>query len=98
MYLIRDVFRCKPGKAKELIEKFKRTLASMEQDDGFRNPRILVDVVTTYWTVVIEAECDSLAQFENHMATFGSRTDVREAMSGYMDLVDGGHREIFRIV
>jgi hypothetical protein len=26
MFLIRDVFRCKPGKAKVLVEKFKATM------------------------------------------------------------------------
>ena len=37
MYVIRDVFHCKPGKAKDLVEKFKKTFPSMEQVDGFRN-------------------------------------------------------------
>jgi hypothetical protein len=32
------------------------------------------------------------------MASYGSRPEVREAMAGYLDLVEGGHREIFRIV
>lgn len=98
MYKVRDVFRCKPGKAKELVARFQRTVPSMEREDGFRNIQILVDVVADYWTVVVEAEFDSLDQFERHMSGFGGRTEVREAMTGYMDLVDGGHREIWRIV
>ena len=98
MYVIRDVFRCKPGKAKFLAEMFKRTIPSMEGLDGFRNCRVMVDSVAGYWTLVLETEVESLSQFEVHMASFGARPEVQEAMNGYMDLVDGGHREIFRIV
>ena len=37
MFLIRDVFRCKPGKAGALAAMFKKTVASMESQDGFAN-------------------------------------------------------------
>ena len=97
MYKVRDVFRCKPGKAKELVARLKQTIASTEREDGFRNSQVLVDVVADYWTVVWEAEFESLSQFEQHMAEYGNRAEVREAMAGYMELVDGGHREIWRI-
>lgn len=98
MFVVRDVFRCKPGKAKLVAEKLKLTIPSMEQLDGFRNCRVMVDAVADYWTVVLEAEVDSLAAFEGHMANFSARVEVRDAMAGYMELVDGGQREIFRIV
>ena len=96
--MIRDVFRCKPGKARALAEKFRETVPSMERDDGFMNCRVMTDVVGTYWTVVLQAEVDSLDRFERHMREFGARPAVRAALDGYMDLVDGGHREIYRIV
>jgi hypothetical protein len=47
---------------------------------------------------VIEADCPSLDHFERHMREFGARPEVREALEGYMDLVEGGRREIFRLV
>ena len=98
MLVIRDVFRCKPGKAGELARRLKATIPSMETHDGFRSTRVMVDLVAGYWTVVMEAEVADLAGFENHMREYSGRPEVREAMSGYMDLVEGGHREIFRIV
>jgi len=98
MFLIRDVFRCKPGKARELAEKLRATLPSSEREDGFRNCRLLIDFVATYWTVVWQAEVESLRQFEHHMDGYSGRPEVRAAMAGYLDLVDGGHREIFKIV
>ena len=98
MYLIRDVFRCRPGKAKILVEKLRATIPATQSGDGFRNCRILVDYVATYWTVVMEGEVESLEQFDHHMANYATRPEIQEAMSGYLDLVEGGHREIFRIV
>lgn len=97
MYVVRDIFRCKPGKAKELVGKFKKSIKSMEQLDGFANIRLMVDAVADYWTVVLESDVATLEQFERHMAEWGARPDVREAMEGYMELVEGGRREIFRI-
>lgn len=98
MYQVRDIFRCKPGRAKELVERFRPTIPSMESKDGFRDIRVMVDAVADYWTVVVEAHFDSLADFERHMAEFSARPEVREAMAGYMDLVEGGRREIWKLV
>lgn len=98
MYVIRDVVRCKPGKAGEIARRLKLTLPSTEAADGFRNSRVLVAFVTSYWTVMMEAEVENLAHLENHMLDYGSRPEFREAMTGYADLVEEGHREIYRVV
>jgi len=98
MYVIRDVFRCKPGKSRQLADMFKKTLNSMKGIDGFESPKVMLDFVADYWTVVLEAEAESLSKFEGHMATFSSRPEIREAMAGYMDLVLEGHREIYKLV
>lgn len=98
MLLIRDVFVCRPGKAGEVARRLQATLASSEAGDGFRNSRVLVDYVGVYWTVVMEAEAEDLGQFDHHMAHYGSRPEVREAMAGYTELVESGYREIFRIL
>ena len=97
MYKVRDFFLCKPWRAKELVALLKKTIPSTEREDGFRNAQILVDFVAEYWTVVWEAEIESLSDFEHHMANYSSRPEVQEAMAGYMELVDSGHREIWRI-
>jgi len=97
MRVIRNVFKCKPGKAKELIEKLKKANALMKDAGAVISERVLVDEVATFWTVVIETEVEDMAKFEESMKEYGSRADVQEAMAGYMDLVDGGYREIFRV-
>lgn len=98
MLLIRDVFHCKPGKAAEVARRLQRTIPSSEAEDGFRNSRVLVDYVGSYWTVVLEAEAEDLSRFDHHMSGYGSRPDVQEAMRGYTDLVTAGYREVFRIL
>ncbi len=95
MYLVRDTFNCKPGKAKDLVKKFKLTSPFMEEQH-LKNVRIMTDIVSDYWTVVLEGEVNSLAEFENHR-NFTSQQQVKEIMAGYMDLVEGGKREIFQI-
>lgn len=94
MFLIRNVFKCKPGQAKNLIESFKKSMSLME-DVKYR---ILVDHVATFWTVVLEIETEDTAAYEKQLSDYGSRTDVQEAMSGYLDSVESGYREIYRIV
>ena len=97
MFLIRNVFKCKPGKAKNLIEKLKKANELMKGAGAIMSDRVLVDEVASFWTVVIETEVEDMAKFAESMQAYGSRKDVQEAMAGYMDLVDGGYREIFRI-
>jgi hypothetical protein len=95
MYLIRDTFACKPGKAKDLVRIFKETRTIMEEHE-YKNVRILTDIVSNYWTVVLEVEVESLQDFENRRG-FTSRPEVREIMKDYMTLVTGGKREIFNV-
>jgi len=95
MYLVRDTFNCKPGMAKELVKKFKQTIPFMEEQH-LKNVKIMTDVAANYWTVVLEGEVNSLAEFENHKG-FTSQQKVKDIMAGYMDLVVGGKREIFQI-
>jgi hypothetical protein len=97
MIVIRDVFRCKPGKAKVLIEQFKTAMPLMIGEENMGKVRILVDAVSTYWTVVIESEAESLAEFEKRMSEMKPSPEAEKAMENYMDNVYGGYREIFRI-
>ena len=98
MYVVRDVFRCKPGHSKSIAERFKKSFSLMQKMKGFVSARVLVDYVTSYWTVVLEAEVESLAEFERQMTEYSNSKEFRKIMKGYMDEVDGGHREIFKIV
>ena len=97
MYLIRDVFRCKPGKAGAVAEKFKRAI-SAQTEAAPRSWRVMVDAVAAYWTVVLETEVDDLAAYERQLQDYRTNPAMQEAMAGYLDEVEGGHREIYHLV
>jgi hypothetical protein len=95
MFVIRNVFRCKPGQAKNVIEKFQKAMPMMQE---LAKQRILVDEVAGFWTVVVETEADDLSTFEKLLKERGQRPEIQEAMKGYLDSVESGYREIFRVV
>lgn len=101
MYVIREVFHCKPGKVRALVEKFQ-AMSKMMVKHGDRPMRILTDTAgERYWTLVAEMEVDSLAAFETMMATpTGGNDDSKEfekIMAGYHDLIVDGRREIYKV-
>ncbi len=96
MYLVRDVFQTKPGKAKELVNKFKKAAFYFE-GQGMKGLKVMTDIAATYWTVVLESEVEDLADFAKEVRGGTSQPEVGKIMEGYMDLVQGGHREIFII-
>ena len=95
MYLVRNVFHAKPGKAKELVSRFKEASRFM-QTEGVVRTRIMTDTVAGFWTVVSEMEVPNLATLDR-WAGSNSNPEIRDAMKDYMTLVEGGHREIFKI-
>ena len=97
MFLVRDVFQAKPGKAGALAKIFKQVNEKLKGMEGFSSPRVMTDMVANYWTVVVEVEVDSIERFTNMSRTFTSMPEVADLFKGYMDLVQGGHREIFKI-
>lgn len=98
MVLIREIFFCKPGKVRALVEKFK-TMDQVGRKAGLVGPsRILTDIsAERYWTVVMEFEAKSLGEFETEMKKAMDNKDLGETMKGYHDLVDHGRREIYAI-
>jgi hypothetical protein len=103
MLLVRDAFRCRPAQVKAVAETRESTIPWMERDDGFRDCRVLVDLVASYrellgatgsyWTVMLQAEVEDLAAFERHGREFGARREVRTAMHGDLDLALEGYGE-----
>jgi len=101
MYVIRDIFYCKPGKVRPMVEKFK-AMNSIGVGSGMPKMRIMTDFAGEhYWTVVSEMEVPDLKAFEDMMSNPQmSAEDMKkfeEAMAGYHDLVDHGKREIYKI-
>ncbi|MEP6768358.1 MAG: hypothetical protein ABJC61_06790 [Acidobacteriota bacterium] len=96
MFVIRDVFRAKAGKGKELVGKFKKASALMPKE-GVTARRILTDTVAAYWTIVMETEVEKLDTYFQLLSTRPSNPEAEEAMKGYTEIVEGGYREILHV-
>jgi hypothetical protein len=97
MYVIHEVMQCKPGKVRDMVERFKK-LNAIAPRLGLKPSRILTDVSgEQFWTVVGLTEVESLEAFFASMEKFFADAEARKIMEGYHDLVVNGRREIYRV-
>ena len=97
MYVIREVLHCKPGKVRQMLEKF-RAISNVLKEHGQEPLRLLTDVTgEPFWTVVAEARVEQIDDFFTLEQTLMANETLRKTMADYHDLVDRGRREIYRI-
>ncbi|MEO5511104.1 MAG: hypothetical protein ABIS27_10795 [Longimicrobiales bacterium] len=104
MYLVREIMYCKPGKVRPMVDKFLK-MSKLSERSGMPKMRTMTDFVgEQYWTIVVEMEVASLAEFEKMMSPEGmadmppaDMKEMEEIMKDYHDLVLRGRREVFRI-
>lgn len=98
MLLVRDIYHCKPGKVRALLEKY-REMAKLSADVGIGKMRILTDLsAERFWTIVTEIEVESFEAFMKMGEGDPEQMKKFEAiMKGYHDLVDHGRREVWTI-
>ena len=97
MYVIREVLNCKPGKVRQMVEKFTQ-ISMVLKDMGHEPMRILTDVTgEPYWTVIAEAKVEKIDDFFAMEQKLATDETLRKTMADYHDLVDRGRREIYRL-
>lgn len=97
MYVIREVLNCKPGKVRQMVEKF-RGISTALKDMGHEPLRVLTDVTgEPFWTIVAEAKVEKIEDFFAMDESLTANETLRKTMADYHDLVDRGRREIYRI-
>ena len=97
MYVIREVLHCKPGKVRQMAEKF-RAISHALQEMGHEPMRLLTDVTgEPFWTIVAEAKVEKIDDFFAVVQKLTANETVGKAMADYHDLVESGRREIFRV-
>jgi hypothetical protein len=101
MLLIREVFYCKPGKVRPMVEKFL-AMSRVNEKHGLGKMRVMTDFCgERYWTLVSEWEVSSMKAFEEMMQPEGqdpeAMKEFEKIMKDYHDLVDHGRREIYKI-
>ena len=97
MYVIREILNCKPGKVRQMVEKF-RSISRALQEMGQEPLRVLTDVTgEPYWTIVAEARVERIDDFFAMEQELATHETLRKTMADYHDLVDRGRREIYRL-
>jgi len=99
--LVREVFYCKPGKVRPMVDKFL-AMSALNEKAGLGKFRVMTDFAgERYWTIVSEIEVASMQEFEEMMAGKGMTEELMKQfeviMKDYHDMVDHGRREIFKI-
>ena len=98
MYLIREIMHCKPGKAGELVKRFKQMEPLMREVGLKEPPRVMTDMSgERFWTVVSEQAVDTLEQYLEMTRKTMTNPRAQTIMQGYHDFVESGKREIYKI-
>ena len=97
MYVVREILHCKPGKVRQMVEKF-RAISKALAGLGHEPLRLLTDVTgEPFWTIVAEATVPTIDDFFAAEQKLMANETLRQVMADYHDLVDSGRREIYRI-
>ena len=97
MYVIREVLHCKPGKVRQMVEKFK-AISMVLKGMGHEPMRVLTDVTgEPFWTIIAEAKVEAIDDFFAMEQALTADETLRKTMADYHDLVASGRREIYRI-
>jgi hypothetical protein len=97
MYVIREVVNCKPGKVRQMVEKFQ-SISAVLKEMGKEPLRVLTDVTgEPFWTIVAEAKVENIDDFFAIEQNLMANEALRKTLADYHNLVDRGRREIYRI-
>ena len=97
MYVIREILHCRPGKVRQMVEKFK-VISNVLEEMGQGPLRLLTDVTAEpFWTVVAEAKVEKIDDFFDMEQRLTTNETLRKNMADYHELVDRGRREIYRV-
>jgi hypothetical protein len=100
MILVRDIFQVKFGKAQDAIASWKEGYSLIKKAGGNnRDFRLLTDMAGgNYYTLVLESEYKSLAEFEEAMLKTMSDKDWKNWYQKFLPLAESGRREILNVV
>ena len=97
MYVIREVLHCKPGKVRQMAAKFNQ-ISAVLKDMGQEPMRVLTDAAgERFWTLIAEAKVENIEDFFAMEQKLMANETVRKSMADYHELVESGHREIYRV-
>ena len=97
MYVVREILNCRPGKVRQMVDKF-RSISTAMTESGQQPLRLLTDATgEPFWTLVAEASVEKIDDFFAMEQKLMANETLRTAMADYHDLVVSGRREIYRV-
>ena len=97
MILVRNVFKLKFGKAKEVKELWNEGKRLAEKA-GMNPQRAMVDVSGDFYTFVLENTYPTLAEWERDAAQGMNDKEWKAWYARFTPLVESGYREIFNLL
>jgi hypothetical protein len=98
MYLVREIMHCRPGKASELVKRFKAMEPIMKEMGVAESQRVLTDMSgERFWTVVAEQAVGSIEDYLQMSRKIMTDPRAQQVMQGYHEFVESGRREIYKI-
>ncbi len=97
MILVRNSFRVKFGKMKDALALMKEGEKAMKAITQ-KPQRMLTDVTGEFYTLVLEIEYESLAEFEKVGAEMMKASGWKEWYQKIGALMETGRREIYTVV
>ena len=94
MILVREVFQAKYGQGDSMVALFKEAQGKWLSE---MLSRLLVDLSGRFFTVVVEIEVESLAEWEARMAQLFATPDTADWFARMTNFVESGHREFYTI-
>ncbi len=99
MIVVRNVFELKLGKSKDALAVFKEAQTFAEKlGIGTAPPRLLMDYVSSFYTLIFEQTFASLAEYESSSKTLINNPEWENWRQKALDVVDSSYREILTIL
>ncbi len=94
MIVVRDVFQAKFGKGNELVALFKE---GRQKFPNVYGDRVLTDASGSFYTVNVETDAVSLAEWEKRIANVFASPEFGQWFARMQPLVDSGRREFYNL-
>ncbi len=96
MFLVRDIFHLKFGKAKDAKALFKEA-SFLFTKFQMPKPKVMTDFTGPSYTMVMESEWKSFTEMEGSLKQTFADKDWQQWYQKFMPLVDSGSREIYTL-
>jgi hypothetical protein len=97
MIVVRNTFQLKFGKSREAVALWRKGKPLIEKGSKAK-VRLLTDITGRFYTMVLEMEFKSLAEFERGHGSTAASAAWRGWYKRFSALAESGSREIFNVV